>query len=86
MTLSRQALREDLENHRPVFQNFISMSDALIGVCHELSINNDVIMVNSEVEEVKRRWEAYNTKLLGVEKDMRNSNKTLAMVYIFILY
>ena len=58
------------------------MSDALIGVCHELSINNDVIMVSSEVEEVKRRWEAFNTKLLGVEKDMRNSNKTLAMVYI----
>lgn len=73
-------MREDLENHKPVFQNLMSMSEALIGVCHELSINNDVIMVTSEVEELKRRWEAFNTKLLGGEKDLKNSNKTLALV------
>ncbi len=82
MTLFEQALREDYENHKPVFQNLVSMSEALIGVCHELSISNDVIMVTSEVEEIKRRLEAFNAKLLGGEKQLRNSNKTLAMVDI----
>ena len=42
-----------MENHRPVFQNLLAMSEALIGVCHELLINNDVVMVIGEVEEVK---------------------------------
>lgn len=69
-----------MENHRPVFQNLLAMSEALIGVCHELLINNDVVMVIGEVEEVKRRWEALNTKVLGGEKELRNSNKTLALV------
>lgn len=69
-----------MENHRPVFQNLLTMSEALIGVCHELLINNDVVMVIGEVEEVKRRWEALNTKVLGGEKELRNSNKTLALV------
>ena len=78
--LVRQALREDMENHRPVYHNLLTMSQALIGVCHELLINNDVVMVIGEVEEVKRRWEALNTKLLGGENELRNSNKTLALV------
>ena len=63
-----------------MFQNLLTMSEALIGVCHELLINNDVVMVIGEVEEVKRRWEALNTKVLGGEKELRNSNKTLALV------
>lgn len=77
-------MREDLENNRPVLQNLLSMSEALIGVCHELSINNDVVMVTSEVEEVKRRWEALTAKVVGGEKELKNSNKTLALVNIIV--
>lgn len=84
VTLLLQALREDLENNRPVLQNLLSMSEALIGVCHELSINNDVVMVTSEVEEVKRRWEALTAKVVGGEKELKNSNKTLALVHIIV--
>lgn len=75
-----QALVEALENHKPVYQNFLSSSESLIGVCHELSINSDIVMVSSGTEEVKRRWEAFTAKVLGKEKELKNSNKTLALV------
>ena len=78
----QQQLGEDLENHKPVFQNFLSTSESLVGVCHELSISNDVVMVNSETEEVKRRWDAFTAKVLDSEKELKNSNKTLALVSI----
>jgi len=40
-------------------------------------------MVTSEVEEVKRRWESLTAKVVGGEKELKNSNKTLALVYIY---
>ena len=69
-----------MENHKPVYQNFLVSSESLIGVCHELSISNDIVMVSSGTEEVKRRWEAFSAKVLAQEKDLKNSNKTLALV------
>lgn len=80
LPLSYQALGESLENHKPVYQNFLSSSESLIGVCHELSITNDIVMVSSRTEEVKRRWEAFTAKVIGQEKELKNSNKTLALV------
>lgn len=80
MFLVSQALRKDLENHKPVFQNVLATSDALISVCHELSINNDVAAVVNDKEEMKRRWEAYKASLLDADKEMQNSNKTLGQV------
>ena len=65
-----------------MFQNLLSSSESLIGVCHELSISGDVVMVSSRTEEVKRRWDAFTAKVLGHEKELKNSNKTLALVCI----
>lgn len=63
-----------------MYQNLLVSSESLIGVCHELSINNDIVMVSSGTEEVKRRWEAFTEKVQSQEKDLKNSNKTLALV------
>lgn len=76
----QQQLGQDLENHKPVFQNFLSTSESLVSVCHELSISNDAVMVNNETENVKRRWNSFRTKVLESEKELKNSNKTLALV------
>ena len=37
-------------------------------------------MVNNETEEVMRRWDAFKAKVLKSEKELKNSNKTLALV------
>ena len=73
-------MREDTENHKPVFHNVHATADALIGVCYDLSIDNDVVAVVNEKDEVKRRWDAHVASLLNVDKEMENSNKTLAQV------
>lgn len=75
-----KTLSESLENQKPVYQNLLVSSETLIGVCHELSINNDIVMVSSGTEEVKRRWEAFTEKVQSQEKELKNSNKTLALV------
>lgn len=63
-----------------MYQNLLVSSETLIGVCHELSIDSDIVMVSSGTEEVKRRWEAFTAKVQSQEKDLKNSNKTLALV------
>lgn len=73
-------LREELENHRPVFQNLVSTSEELISICHELNINTDAVVVIGDVEENKRRWERHNAAVLGGEKLLRNSDKTMAQL------
>jgi hypothetical protein len=73
-------LRLELENHRPVFQNLVSTSGELISICHELNINTDAVVVIGDVEENKRRWERHNAAVLGGEKLLRNSDKTMAQL------
>lgn len=51
-----------MEDHRPQFQATVQASNTLIGVCHELAINNDVVVVINDIEEIKRRWEVFTTR------------------------
>ncbi|EDO29907.1 predicted protein [Nematostella vectensis] len=73
-------LRAAIEDNRVVYQQLISTSEILISICHDFLINTDAVVVIGDVEEIKRRFEKHSEAVRGGEKELRNSNKTMAKV------
>lgn len=45
-----------------------------------MNINTDAIYVIGDREETKRRWERHNAAVLGGEKILRSSDRTMAQL------
>lgn len=75
-----QALHEDIANHAPVFEFFLSAATALNNACSAINITDGLEPLKMLNQEVRNRWQVM-TSVVNHKKDVIDSTQKQLKLY-----